>query len=681
VISTEALVWTIPPGVPPGAIEPQLKIQPALRARYVHWERKMKNSSKFAANLAQPFTMRGAAAPLAACALAVLWVAAPMQAQPLGAATPTLSTSPRSQNVIRAPSVRASLPPDRIKIFARPPIPFKPFATVDLRTNQPIDPNSTITIPDGRRVVARQYFDELNQWEAWLNARGYSLRTAQPKVPVKLGEVTLDRAMLQRQMQLSTQPTNLPRIPGFMNLDVRQTPDGTLPTRMPFQGLRQQRAANEGFQTGTTVTGAQPQGQTSTFRNALSALRERIRERETYRQSQTTASGPRTNTLPHSGLYTELQPGTTEPGSQPQSQSGWTMQSRPPITSYSRTGQATGDSLKSEQPQGRTVTPPREIFRQNTESQMEAAGEERKPYFSGQMPHEAKIGGLQQKCDWVGSTKAWDWSSGDKGLFWAGVHGNFSYQGHGCNVSGKSYEDSGGYFAVTTGNDASLSIFGIGRDIFHMDASVSSSQTTNQMREQLLVTVDGQTQIALDRPINSAMSGGVPSFSDYQQVGSGVEYTGSLSINLGPFSIAFSTGVRGSATVQTLFVGTRSSALLNTMPTIKTEAWADAGLSAWVASVDAGVKLIPLEWSMPIWGVTGIGPSCDRLQVYGKAHRESDMTMAAGSIYFTLKISWCLFGCTSEYNFTIYDWPGLHYDSTVFDFDENKDVTFQKYWQ
>jgi hypothetical protein len=86
---------------------------------------------------------------------------------------------------------------DLVKTIRRPAKPFKPFEMRDPKTGKPIPPGSEITLPNGKRMTAQQYFEQLNQLEKRLNEAGYSLRDPQEKT--KIQESNLNKAALQQQ--------------------------------------------------------------------------------------------------------------------------------------------------------------------------------------------------------------------------------------------------------------------------------------------------------------------------------------------------------------------------------------------------------------------------------------------------------------------------------------------------
>jgi hypothetical protein len=95
----------------------------------------------------------------------------------------------------QAPAVTP--PADLVKIIKRPARPFKPFEMREAKTGKPIPPNSEITLPNGKRMTAQQYFEQLNQYEKKLNEMGYSLRDPQEKT--KIQESNINKTALQQQ--------------------------------------------------------------------------------------------------------------------------------------------------------------------------------------------------------------------------------------------------------------------------------------------------------------------------------------------------------------------------------------------------------------------------------------------------------------------------------------------------
>jgi hypothetical protein len=132
------------------------------------------------------------------------------QIKPNGRIRPDAQRKIAEANIIRRPTVRATtLNRGMVETLSRPPIAFKAFEMVDPATRKPIPPTAILTLPNGKRPTAKQYYDELNTFEKWLSEHGYSLRTSKPGTPVVLHQIKINRAALQRQVQLAPKPTTL----------------------------------------------------------------------------------------------------------------------------------------------------------------------------------------------------------------------------------------------------------------------------------------------------------------------------------------------------------------------------------------------------------------------------------------------------------------------------------------
>jgi len=107
------------------------------------------------------------------------------------------------QNICNAQpidTVRVVLEPsplrqDLINVNKRAPIPFKAFQQVHPKTGKAIPPDSMLTLFNGKRMVAKDYFRELNRIEQELNKLGYSLRDTAKEIVLqntKINKVVLN---------------------------------------------------------------------------------------------------------------------------------------------------------------------------------------------------------------------------------------------------------------------------------------------------------------------------------------------------------------------------------------------------------------------------------------------------------------------------------------------------------
>jgi hypothetical protein len=90
------------------------------------------------------------------------------------------------------------------------PVQFQPFPMVDPQTGKPVLPDTIITLPDGRKFKAGEYYASLNAIEQNFTKLGYSLRTM-PK-QLQLQETKTDRQLLQQQLA-QVKPSTPQRLP------------------------------------------------------------------------------------------------------------------------------------------------------------------------------------------------------------------------------------------------------------------------------------------------------------------------------------------------------------------------------------------------------------------------------------------------------------------------------------
>jgi len=89
-----------------------------------------------------------------------------------------------------------------VKINKRQPLSFQPFEVVDPATGSPVDPETTLTLPNGRQLPAKDYYEQLNKLEESFNRIGYSLNLKRdPVQQVKLQEISLSQAEINANLQ------------------------------------------------------------------------------------------------------------------------------------------------------------------------------------------------------------------------------------------------------------------------------------------------------------------------------------------------------------------------------------------------------------------------------------------------------------------------------------------------
>ena len=94
------------------------------------------------------------------------------------------------------PAAAASLPEGLVRRARGVPSRPQPFALLDPATGKPIPESALLTLPDGQRITAGEYYAMLNGVERESAARGVSLRAREPAPPEG---VIVDRGELARQ--------------------------------------------------------------------------------------------------------------------------------------------------------------------------------------------------------------------------------------------------------------------------------------------------------------------------------------------------------------------------------------------------------------------------------------------------------------------------------------------------
>ncbi|MGA9769097.1 MAG: hypothetical protein WBV94_08660 [Blastocatellia bacterium] len=92
---------------------------------------------------------------------------------------------------IVSPPVEGRLDPGTIKVDTRSPIAFKPFEMRDPATGNSLPPETILTLPNGNKLTAREYYSQLNSLEQQFNKIGYTLRGGTP---------SNDAGMVERMM-------------------------------------------------------------------------------------------------------------------------------------------------------------------------------------------------------------------------------------------------------------------------------------------------------------------------------------------------------------------------------------------------------------------------------------------------------------------------------------------------
>ncbi|MEI2579914.1 hypothetical protein [Scytonema sp. PRP1] len=99
--------------------------------------------------------------------------------------------------VTPAPEVNVNA--SQVRVIKQAPVKFQAFELKDPETGKQISADTILTLPDGKKVKAGEYYAELNRLEQQFNQLGYSLRS--PEEKVTLQESVVDSSSLQKQVE------------------------------------------------------------------------------------------------------------------------------------------------------------------------------------------------------------------------------------------------------------------------------------------------------------------------------------------------------------------------------------------------------------------------------------------------------------------------------------------------
>jgi hypothetical protein len=149
--------------------------------------------------------------------------------------------------LVKLPPQRAVFPKEKLQIVARPAIKFVPFEMVDPETKKPIAPTAIIKLPNGKQGTAKEYYDQLNQYEQWLSEHGQTLRQPQHNAVIELARVPVDEQLLRRQIEQAPRPTTIPMRANLLQIHSFKTLSTPQPLRIEpgrLSELRIQPSAN-----------------------------------------------------------------------------------------------------------------------------------------------------------------------------------------------------------------------------------------------------------------------------------------------------------------------------------------------------------------------------------------------------------------------------------------------------
>jgi hypothetical protein len=150
-----------------------------------------------------------------------------------------------------------------------------------------------------------------------------------------------------------------------------------------------------------------------------------------------------------------------------------------------------------------------------------------------------------------------------------------------------------------------------------------------------------------------------------------VDFSTSIPIPVGPFDLDVTVGAQGSVGFDYSISVYPMSVSLSGGPFAHTSVYAQAGLNLVVAEAGVGASLTLVNWDMNLGGSAGVGWLFG-FYVYDDVYADSKLNMLGGSVYVYAKVYYPCFDpfpdiCDSQWQTNLWSWPGLQYDSVLFD--------------
>lgn len=96
-----------------------------------------------------------------------------------------------------APTPEVNIDNTLVQLKKQEPIKFQPFELKDPETGKEVSEDTILTLPNGEKIQAAEYYAEINRLEQQFNELGYSLRS--PEKEVTLQESNINQSTLEKQ--------------------------------------------------------------------------------------------------------------------------------------------------------------------------------------------------------------------------------------------------------------------------------------------------------------------------------------------------------------------------------------------------------------------------------------------------------------------------------------------------
>jgi hypothetical protein len=537
---------------------------------------------------------------------------------------------PASETIARPP-VKTAFNRTLLETANRPAVMFKPFAMVDPKTNKPIAPTSTITLPNGKKPTAQQYYGELNTLEKWLSEHGYSLHDTRRGTTIKLHEVKLDRTLLDRQIQLAPKATSLVKRANFIAVYSDKNLSAPQPLHLSTAHVALSKIPESVPGSKIDETNRQLAGVSAVQRDGLV-----ISNLGAIARLQASKSTPALSNAP--SAQTQLQSRNAQ------------LNQTGSLSAQQKNNSAANAALAAKAQADKVAA--QEAAQQNAIAKAEAA-----------QAKAAASGGVN--CKTVKDDRNWNWDVGNPSSFRAYVSGTLSIGGDACKPPNmQNFDANVSHFNVSTEAKAGGSVFGAGGDILRITTNLGGTQANNNVTAGLGVFVLGQNILNVNKSVSAH-------FGVESKIDKGIDFSSNIPIPVGPFDINVTIGARGEAGLEYSLSLYPMSISLSGGPYVHASVYAQGGLNLVVAEAGVGITMTLLNYDMNLGGSAGVG-WLFAFYVYDDVYADSTLSMLSGNAYVYAKVYYpCLDPfpdiCDSQFQTSLWSWPGLVYNSVTFD--------------
>ena len=526
--------------------------------------------------------------------------------------------------------------PNLIRVNRREPIPFVPFEMQDPATRRVIAPNTMLTLPDGKRVQADEYFAALNRIEKGLNDLGYSLRNMPDRLVLQ--ETIVNTSELRQQSLL------------FRSLGTIKPQDELMrrfiADPVAENGQRVLRAdeltPNLAVAGETVSRRAEPGGAVRPALPSVSLEWNTNRPGLDYKNFELTEARPELCQQacaddPNCKAFTYVKPGVQGPRAR-----CWLKSAVPEA--------GPGDCCVS----GVKTTP---------------------RTATGMILINPAI--LTPKPKTFHHEEPWDWGVGSASSFRAYVKGKFVLDGKAYPMASPSDADlykSNTEFTLSGEAQAGGSILGKSADILRLSARFyAPANSSKPMNMQAKVEVMGSTIYSPSEDIYAK-------WEKSDTISYGVNFKAPFAVPIGPVTLTGVLGAKGDAGFRYGIKLTRASARGSIEPFVHTSVYGEGGPSIVVAGAGVGAEMNLLNAEMSLWGNAGLG-WLGKWFLFDELYGDYKLNLLGGRVYGYVYVyvpcadlpPWC----KKQWEHNFWNWSGFKKEGVLID--AKNTFTFDKW--